>query len=70
MADDDLRARLAVAVAELGINVPVTRYEAHGKGGLKLWLYGAGHKPVVWNPKPKPKPRARAAAKKETVKDE
>ena len=71
MADnDDLRARLKVYVAEEGINVPVTFYEAHGnKGGLKIRLYGAGDRLIVWNPKPeaKAKPRSRAKKKEKTT---
>jgi hypothetical protein len=44
--------KLAQAVAELGVDVPVLRAEAHGDG-LKLWLYGGQGEPVTWEPKGK-----------------
>jgi hypothetical protein len=68
---------IAQAVRELGIRVPVLRVEAHGNGGLKLWLYGGQGEPVVWEPqakaeakveveaeaKPKRKPKPKSRAK-------
>ncbi len=55
---EDLREMLARAAAELGIDVPVCAYERIPGGGLKLWLYGRGDKPVTWMPseaEPRPK---------------
>ena len=58
---EDLRALLAQATQELGLNVPVCAYERDGTG-LKLWPYGQGDKPITWKPKAK---RARKTVKKE-----
>jgi hypothetical protein len=56
---------IAQAVRELGIRVPVLRVEAHGNGGLKLWLYGGQGEPVVWEPQAKAEVKAKAEAKVE-----
>jgi hypothetical protein len=55
---------IAQAVRELGIRVPVLRVEAHGNGGLKLWLYGGQGEPVTWEPKAKAKVEAEAKPKR------
>jgi hypothetical protein len=56
---------IAQAVRELGIRVPVLRVEAHGNGGLKLWLYGGQGEPVVWEPQAKAEAKVEAEAKAE-----
>jgi hypothetical protein len=56
---------IAQAVRELGIRVPVLRVEAHGNGGLKLWLYGGQGEPVVWEPKGKAEAKAKVEAEAE-----
>jgi hypothetical protein len=53
--------KLAQAVAELGVDVPVLRAEAHGDG-LKLWLYGGQGEPVTWEPKAKAEAKVEAEA--------
>jgi hypothetical protein len=56
---------IAQAVRDLSIDVPVIRAEAHGDGGLKLWLYGGQGEPVTWEPKAKAKADAKVEAKAE-----
>ncbi len=56
---------IAQAVRELGIGVPVLRVEAHGNGGLKLWLYGGQGEPVTWEPKAKAEAKVEVEAKVE-----
>ena len=60
---EDLRALLAQATQELGLNVPICCYEKDGTG-LKLWPYGhkSGDRPITWKPKAK---RTRKTVKKE-----
>ena len=65
----ELKALSVRACQELGVTVPVARYEKHGRGGLKLWLTN-GHGVVTWAPKPKADARRKRVARKKAVKDE
>jgi hypothetical protein len=45
----DRAQKLATAIRELNINVPIYQVRALPTGGLRLWLYGH-HAPVDWTP--------------------
>lgn len=46
MTDQELRNLLKQAIQDLGINVPVYRYE-RTENGIRIYLYGR-HNPVEW----------------------
>lgn len=55
MTDQELRNLLKQAIQDLGITVPVYRYE-RTENGIRIYLYGR-HNPVEWV-KPEQKKRA------------